>query len=1141
MKRVLLKKKLYFAVSVIAICIALASFVFGIFINKNSKEKAVAVNSYTNSIEFINGLVDNKLYQTTYSMMEKYPLSAENQTNSNFCWIYASLKTLESSLMVQKGEYHNFSEMGSAYLYFTKITQNLDDGLKLIDITGNFVNFNILATTYGLVYENSFSNDLYFDINESNYENYSYVYDYVDTTIMQNIVPINFSDESNFVSFDVQTKIQVMKEYILNYGGLFAGIEKGIISNTNSTYVRTDERADSEYDGYISTAHAVCLVGWNQNRNAFLALNSWGASYDLFWIPYEYSYIYTDLHGYICNDLQNLALTNTNTTAGGEDGFAKKFNSKFNDQSNLFVYGEEIKLEYQVSDVSDFDNVFVYIYKGTENVTNQFSIEFFDDDLRIQISGNNVENLNDGYLIQFYDYETLIGFKDFYVFTGNEVSYIQLFEKNRDVTRDSVLFHNNFASGIYTQTYYVYNDENNDYLLELYLPRFNSYTKTNVITISTEVYEIVDGSLNINNTIWTTIDTDTGINSNYLRIKISNLTDMNEGKTFLVRFGLASRITQAQTSYDFIFHIGSVDGTITNLSHRIVYELDGGKNDILNINRYPKYEIEDAEKIQNYKLLLPTKYNSTFIGWYLDPSFTVEITEINANISTLLGKTTLYDENMHIVGYYSNLLSKQYSDDIVIYAKWENVDVEYFDIDFGIEKIISHEGVTRNYSGQKIIYGDSVVLQLTFTPYTENLTTYKYISKYEYSFKNKLVESDYLNENGDIIEFENLYRDDNLVCGSYTINVKVIMVISHQFSVEKEVELTYQINPKNDIVVIFDTNTLRYTYDKLSHLPVVSFGGIYEEDLPSFAYTFDKGAVTDAGEYTFNIKSINNSNYELSGNTSANLTIFTKAISIAFSNTEKVYNGNYQFPDYSVSGTIDDEYVNVMFAEKGTGARLEMKNVGEYRVSVSGINNMNYHFEGVLDCVFKITKAQITVNLIGPENGVRFTVAPSTRRTLDEYSVKVEIVGDLYDSEDSLAIEYSTNGLTATSGGDYVIRGYLRETNYINSNYDITFNDGIYKILGYYYVYYTLPNGETYKETVNEGENPVGITSDIYKAPMFGKLEYDKELVGNGLTDLTVKVTVKSYGWAIWLVVGVLFILILYFVITRKERKNKTR
>ena len=62
-----------------------------------------------------------------------------------------------------------------------------------------------------------------------------------------------------------------------------------------------------------------------------------------------------------------------------------------------------------------------------------------------------------------------------------------------------------------------------------------------------------------------------------------------------------------------------------------------------------------------FKLYSPTKATSTFMGWFTDSKFENPITEIDSNLTG----------------------------DIVIYAKWESKDAEYFFISFGLSNIVS--------------------------------------------------------------------------------------------------------------------------------------------------------------------------------------------------------------------------------------------------------------------------------------------------------------------------------------------------------------------------------------------------------------------------------------------------------------------
>ena len=319
-----------------------------------------ASTSYVDSEIYMSDLNEKYIpLEKAYSLDDEYPFFAENQTTSNLCWVYSSMKVLETSLMKQRNEYHNFSDVGTAFLYYLNYTSQepnyvLKEDYRFINIDGAFADFNMVTQNYGLIYENAFSNDIFYDIDKENYENYLYVLDHIDTKIMDNVRPINIHDSFTYTTAG-DNKITLLKKYIKTYGGVFTGLEMGIINCMNNTYRQQNSRPDNEDDGFISSSHAVCIVGWDDDKQAFRALNSWGVGYgkyNYFWIPYSYKFLYGTTYGYVCTDA--LALNNdvvdVGTTAGGTDGYSHSFmNSSSQTMKNLFVYGEDLSLSYKFS------------------------------------------------------------------------------------------------------------------------------------------------------------------------------------------------------------------------------------------------------------------------------------------------------------------------------------------------------------------------------------------------------------------------------------------------------------------------------------------------------------------------------------------------------------------------------------------------------------------------------------------------------------------------------------------------------------------------------------------------------------------------------------------------------------------------
>lgn len=1113
----------------------------GILLSKNNENTANAVIEYVDSSKYLNPLFqESDPVPSFYQLSSDYPLMSENQTDSDLCWIYSSQKVLESSLMKQRNLYHNFSEIGMALLNYVNYTLKDDSiSVKKINTTGDFTKYNILAQNLGLIYENTFSNDIYYDINEDNYEDYLYALAHSDKSIMDNVKPINIHDYMTTALLSSEQKQELIKKYILKYGGVFAGIEQGIISNATKIYRREiNPSRDNEYDGYIGLNHAVCIVGWKDDLDcgtngtgAFYVMNSWGVSstsYNYFWVPYSYTYLYSDTYGYICEEDKN-AVQMIDSSVNEGTTFNSKFLTAGKVLDNLFLYGQNVELTYQINDELNFDRVFVNIYHGTSNVTNDFSIDFNDDEKIITISSNNKENLGEGYLIEFFNDDEFLASKDFYVFTGTEVSYIQL--SNDDIHGGNiVLFNNNLASSTFEQTYYIYDNIGNNYYLDFYYPSLGSLTYDRVVfTIGEikniytddngEVQEKILNNQGLSGSVFVTKEQDQSTISNRSRIKISNLTIKTAGQIVEINISVKSKDsvgTGKTQNYKFMFIISTDVNANTKTAGKIIYELDGGTNNAKNINRYPVFENETS--MTKFKLYSPTKATSTFMGWFTDSKFENPITEID---STLTG-------------------------DIVIYAKWESKDAEYFFISFGLSDIISYDGTSNKYVGQDIIYGNSVNSLFTFAPELEHLQTYKYSTIYEYYFNNTLVSTKVLDSSGENITIENQFLDNDkikLVCGTYNLRIVVTMLVSHQFSKTKELELSFSVKPKQ-VTAKFDENTLEYVYDKKGHIPVVSsFDGVFDKDEKLF-YTLDEGEKIDVGTYSFKVNSISNSNYYIDDNQTCTLKISAKEITITWDVISVVYNGVNQLPTYEFNGVIDGDSVQATLGLGNTVSdNFDSKNVGEYDIRVVGISNSNYKLIDNNNCTFVISKAKIKIVL--EDVMARFTLAPINRPRVG-LGLNAKVEGTVYPEYDSngkektiaeiLNFTCSSNGISATECGDYPI---IAECS--NPNYDVEIGTATYKILGFYYVFYTLPDGTEYREMVNEGETPKGITKDIYKKPFLSKLVYSEELVGNGETDLYIKVTVKSYAWIFYVSIVIIGFIVVYRIAGRKERQNKMR
>ena len=123
--------------------------------------------------------------------------------------------------------------------------------------------------------------------------------------------------------------------------------------------------------------------------------------------------------------------------------------------------------------------------------------------------------------------------------------------------------------------------------------------------------------------------------------------------------------------------------------------------------------------------------------------------------------------------------------------------------------------------------------------------------------------------------------------------------------------------------------------------------------------------------------------------------------------------------------------------------------------------------------------------------------------------------------------------MIATESGEYEVTA-----TYHNNNYHINVINGKYTLTGDYYVDYILPNGEVYREHVEDGKDPQGINREIYDIPGLSGYKYSQKLKNVG-QDLTIKVSVVSYAWILYVSLAVVGIGGIYWFMTRKARRNK--
>lgn len=1106
-----------------------------VFLCSNNVKNGVETNSgyaleYVNNDE-IDRMIDDfnnesPSLATSYDLSRYYPILAENQTSSNFCWAYASSKVLETSLMVQASEYQNFSETGIALLEYFNDTSEV----KNFNREGNFESFCLTMQNFGLIHENDFSNDNYFDIarrtQPNDIEKYRYVLDYAEKLSSQEVLPVCFSYNENYSAMSLSVKQLFIKSYIKKYGGIFAGLEAGTYYSDGGYYgIYKEGNVVNKVDqGVYRQKHAVCVIGWGSK--GWLAVNSWGVEsqiYEKFYIPYDYEYSYGTFAGFLCTNegLINVSDSSAETNIRPSGQVIK----------NIFAYGEELNISYVVDESIDFDGLYFNVFKGQTDVTNEFSSQFDKTARTMNLTINSASSKTPSgtYLVKFYCGNDYIGAKEIFVYTGTEFAYIEFVSDNiSNGTEDTVMLLGNHSTNENSATFYVSANSGSSYSYSLKV-FINDISSSGLKINVSEFYltSVVDGKISReyvtgNYGVADSTNIESLLGSAAIRM---NFADGQNPAGKMIEFKMSISSTSAgvpsRDIYVKIIVSNHISGgtTVSSDAVAIEYVLNGGINNPYNIDRFPKYNIE--ENMTTFILYPATKgedYN--FLGWYTDPDF----------------------ENV----FDNDFIDESQTSTLVLYARWSVKNTSYFEGSLGILRVLDHDLNTKQTSDLE--YGDSVVLAYEFKEKTDLLSE-NYLIKYYYYVNDALEFENSISGNGDTnLELElksPKYATDgqsSLLMGEYEVKILVIVVISRQFSVSEEQTINLNVAPKQTTV---NFETLKSQYDGTPKQPLNPvFSGVYDEDLPLIEYglnamvetnKIDLDKVINAGKYIFSVTSLNNKNYVLTGETTFDFEITKCELSVNWSNLNLTYNGSSRLPTVTAvlksDGSAPRDPVTVSVEADNTESEdeetEEFKNVGSYKLKAILSENSNYVIAENETNTMVISPAKIRIVF----NDIRDRAqTASIYRKEIEYSV----IGAIY-GEDDLNLTINCEALTATVSGKYPI-----SATYSNNNYEVTIVEGVYTLTGIYTVFYKLPNGEIYEQFLDDAINPPGITTDIYPLPMLSVFSYNAPLEYNG-DDLYITVTIINYSWILWVGLVIVAFVLVYIIVTHKVRKNKIR
>ena len=265
------------------------------------------------------------------------------------------------------------------------------------------------------------------------------------------------------------------------------------------------------------------------------------------------------------------------------------------------------------------------------------------------------------------------------------------------------------------------------------------------------------------------------------------------------------------------------------------------------------------------------------------------------------------------------------------------------------------------------------------------------------------------------------YSGEGKVVGNYTITATIVN--NNNYIISGENSLDFSIVQK-DVSLTWTNTTL--TYNGKAQKPNATVIGVCAGDTCNVIVT---GEQIEAGSYTATAE-ISNDNYNLSANTK-NFNIGKKGLTITVNPHTITYGDAPSNNGVSYSGFVNGEDESVLTGSLNYGyVYVQYANVGTYNMTASGVTAKNYNVtykSGTLT----VKARPITVTI---DN--KTSIYGKAVETLTASITQGTAVG----GDDNL---YKLPEVVTTNStvGEYVIKG-----NTTNTNYDITFINGVYSI-----------------------------------------------------------------------------------------------
>lgn len=318
-----------------------------------------------------------------YNLKEHINIKVENQGSYGLCWDFASMKSLETNLLLRSGQDLDLSEIHLDYHQ-----SNLMYGFREIHNGGNFSDFVNYSLLSGAVLE---SDAEYRDYNESEYKQFTSINSVARATEVTDFPSIRKTNGKveDISEEELQQFRNVVKSHIMKNGSLYTSIE--------SSY-----QLNSYCNDNCNVDHAVSIVGWDDNYSrdnftssdgskpihdgAYIILNSWGTSFGnggYYYISYDDQNVEQQISGVISTSMDN----------------AIKINDIQNPYVKSIIYDQ---LKYAIINYNNdeyitkaaLNRIYSIDLKG-KNITSEDlnGLEIFSNVSLIDLSNNNITDI----------------------------------------------------------------------------------------------------------------------------------------------------------------------------------------------------------------------------------------------------------------------------------------------------------------------------------------------------------------------------------------------------------------------------------------------------------------------------------------------------------------------------------------------------------------------------------------------------------------------------------------------------------------------------------------------------------------------------------------------------------------------------